>query len=136
MKKVLVVDGQGGKIGRSLVAQLVKYPELIEVIAVGTNSIATSNMIKGGAVHAATGENSIVVMARRADIIAGPIGIIIADALLGEITPAAATAISSSDAVRVLLPMNKCDTVVIGVQEMSLTAMVDSAVETILEIAK
>ncbi len=136
MKKVLVVDGQGGKIGRGLVAQLVKYPDLLEVTAVGTNSLATSNMIKGGAARAATGENSIVVMSARADIIAGPLGIIIADALLGEITPAAACAVSSSAAVRVLIPVNKCENIVVGVQDMPLSAMIDAAVAEILRIAK
>ena len=121
MKKVLIVDGQGGKIGRGLVTQLVKYPELLEVTAVGTNSMATANMIKGGA--------------SRADIIAGPLGIIIADALLGEITPAAACAVSSSQAVRVLIPMNKCENIVVGVQDMPLSAMIDAAVEEILRLA-
>lgn len=135
MKKVLVVDGQGGKIGRGLVAQLMKYPDLLEVTAVGTNSMATANMIKGGAVRAATGENSIVVMAARADIIAGPLGIIIADALLGEITSSAACALSSSAAVRVLVPMNKCENIVVGVQEMPLSAMIDAAVEEIVKLA-
>lgn len=136
MKKVLIVDGQGGKIGRGLVSQLVNYPELLEITAVGTNSMATANMIKGGAVRAATGENSIVVMAAHADIIAGPLGIIIADALLGEITPKAACAVSSSPAVRVLIPMNKCENIVVGVQEMPLSAMIDAAVKEILRISK
>lgn len=136
MKKILIVDGQGGKIGRGLVAQLVKYPDLLEVTAVGTNSMATANMIKGGATRAATGENSIVVMAARADIIAGPLGIIIADALLGEITPKAACAISSSNAVRVLIPMNKCENIVVGVQELPLSAMIDAAVAEIVRLAK
>ena len=136
MKKILIVDGQGGKIGRGLVTQLVKYPDLLEVTAVGTNSMATANMIKGGAARAATGENSIVVMSARADIIAGPLGIIIADALLGEITPKAACAISSSNAIRVLIPMNKCENIVVGVQDIPLSAMIDAAVAEIVRLAK
>ncbi len=135
MKKVLVIDGQGGKIGRGLVSQLLKSPDLVEVTAVGTNSMATANMMKGGASRAATGENAIVVMSSRADIITGPIGIIIADALLGEITPRAACAVSSSSAVRVLIPMNKCENIIVGVQDMSLSAMIDAAVEKILLLA-
>ncbi len=137
MKKVLVIDGQGGRIGRALVEQLAPYTDRIDLYAVGTNAAAASNMLKSGNVKAASGENSIIVMSRKADIIAGPIGIIIADAMLGEITPAAACAVSSADASRVLIPMNKtqCDNIVVGVKDSPLTALIEQARDEILRLA-
>lgn len=136
MKKVLIIDGQGGRIGRALVEQLVPYSDRMELYAVGTNGIATSNMLKGGNVKAATGENSIIVLSGRADVIAGPIGIIIADAMLGEITPAAACAVSSANACRVLVPMNKtqCDNVVAGVKDVPLNTLIEQARDEILKL--
>ena len=138
MKKVLIIDGQGGRIGRALVEQLVPYADRLDLYAVGTNGIATSNMLKGGNVKAATGENSILVLAKKADVIAGPIGIIIADAMLGEITPAAACAVSASDAVRVLVPMNKtqCDNIVVGVKDVPLSTLIEQAKDEILRITE
>ena len=137
MKKVVIIDGQGGRIGRSLVEQLIPYAEQLDLYAVGTNAIATSNMLKGGNVKAATGENSVVVLTKKADIIAGPIGIIIADAMLGEITPAAACAVSSADAARILVPMNKnqCDNIVVGVKDVPLNTLIEQAKDEILRIA-
>jgi hypothetical protein len=85
------------------------------VIAVGTNAIATANMLKADPDEAATGENAIVVCARKADVICGPIGIVIADAMNGEVTPRAACAVGQSAARRILIPVNKCDTIVVGV---------------------
>ena len=106
--KIIVIDGQGGKMGKGVVEQLKKaHPEL-ELIAVGTNSIATSAMLKAGADAGATGENPVVVNSRDADIIIGPIGIVIANSLLGEITPAMALAIGESEAVKILVPMERC----------------------------
>lgn len=136
MKKVLIIDGQGGRIGRALVEQLVPYADRLDLYAVGTNGIATSNMLKGGNVKAATGENSILVLSKKADVIAGPIGIIIADAMLGEITPAAACAVSASDAARVLVPMNKtqCDNIVVGVKDVPLSTLIEQAKDEILRI--
>ena len=106
---VLVIDGQGGGIGKLLVSGIKsEYPDFF-VTAVGANSIATSAMLKAGADAAATGENAVCVGCRKADVIAGPVGIVIADALLGEITPKMAAAIGQSDAKRVLVPVNHCD---------------------------
>ena len=99
--RVLVIDGQGGGLGRQLTAALAAGCPDIELTAVGTNSIAASAMLKAGAHRAATGENAVVVNCRRADIIVGPIGIVIADSLLGEITPAMAAAVCQSSAARV-----------------------------------
>ncbi|MBQ8187056.1 MAG: DUF3842 family protein [Clostridia bacterium] len=138
MKKVLIIDGQGGRIGRAFVEQLAPYADRLDLYAVGTNGIATSNMLKGGNVKAATGENSILVLAKKADIITGPLGIIIADAMLGEITPAAACAVSSADAARVLVPMNKtqCDNIVVGVKDVPLSALIEQAKDEILRLAE
>ena len=112
---VLVIDGQGGGLGRQLVAAISAACPEARLTAVGTNSLATSAMLKAGTVRAATGENAVVVNCRTADVIVGPIGIVMADALLGEITPAMAQAIAQSDARRILIPANRCDTLVVGV---------------------
>lgn len=121
---VLVVDAQGGGIGRQLVAAIKKELPDAEVIAAGTNSAATSAMLKAGADHASTGENAIRVCADRADVIIGPIGIVIADSLYGEITPAMACAIGQSRAKRILLPMNHCDNIIVGVGDISTASLV------------
>ena len=143
MKNVLIVDGQGGRIGRALAERLAARLDLdnpaFTLTAVGSNAMATANMLKGASgMKGATGENAVQVCARRADIIAGPIGIIIADAMLGEITPAMATALSSADAVRVLIPMNRtqCDNYVAGVGDKSLTALLDEAADTVVRLAE
>jgi len=137
MKKVLVIDGQGGKIGRALLEQLIPYSDRMDLYAAGTNAVAVANMLKAGSVKAAAGENSILVLSRKADIIAGPIGIIIADAMLGEVTPAAACAVSSADASRVLIPMNKtqCDNIVVGVRDVPLATLIEQARDEILRLA-
>ena len=129
---ILIIDGQGGNLGRQLTKRLKEAMPKVDITAVGTNSIATENMLKGGADRAATGENAVVVNARRAKVIAGPLGIVIADALLGEVTPAMATAVGSSDAVRVLIPMSRCDTLVAGVGEKSMGELVEDAVQRIV----
>ena len=107
--KVLVIDGQGGGLGRQLVSALAATCPEAELTAVGTNSLAANAMLKAGASRAATGENAVVVNCRHADVIVGPIGIVIADALLGEITPAMAAAVCQSGAKRVLVPINHCE---------------------------
>ena len=112
---VLVIDGQGGGLGKQLVAALSTQCPEARLTAVGTNSLAANAMRKAGAPRAATGENAVVVGCRRADVILGPIGIVMADALLGEITPAMAQAVAQSDARRILIPANRCDTLVVGV---------------------
>ncbi len=124
---ILIIDAQGGGIGRALVAAVRReLPEAL-VTAVGTNSAATSAMLKAGAQHAATGENAVRVCCRTADIILGPIGMVIADSLLGEITPAMALSISRSRAKRILIPVNHCENVVAGVCDLSTGALVESA---------
>lgn len=107
--KIVIIDGQGGRMGKAVIEQLKSsYPEL-ELYAIGTNSIATSAMLKAGASYGATGENPVIVNARNADLIIGPIGIVMADSLMGEITAAMATAVSSSSAYKILIPVNRCN---------------------------
>lgn len=127
--KVLIIDGQGGGLGRQLVAAVKeRFPE-IEVLAVGANSTATGAMLRAGADQAATGENAVLVASRRADVIMGPIGIVIADAILGEITPVMAAAAGQSEAKRILLPVGQCDNIIAGVRDMPMAKMVQEAVE-------
>jgi len=133
---VLVIDGQGGRIGKQLVEELLLYMPKDEISAVGTNSIATAAMIKGGAVKAATGENAVIVGCRTADVIIGPIGILSADALLGEITPKMAKAVGQSKADKILIPVNKCGIAVAGTINMSLSDLIKDAVNKAMELQK
>ena len=126
--KVLIIDGQGGGLGRQLVAAVKeRFPE-IEVLAVGANSTATGAMLRAGADQAATGENAVLVASRRADVIMGPIGIVIADALLGEITAAMAVAVGQSPAKRILVPVNHCDNYIVGVTDLSMAKLIEGVV--------
>ena len=129
--KIVVIDGQGGRLGRRLTESIRKACPAAEILAIGTNSIATENMMNSNcATHLATGENAVIVASRTADIIVGPFGIATADALMGEISPAMANAVASSRAYRVLIPMNLCNTYVAGVVKGS-AAILDDAVEHI-----
>ena len=125
---VLVVDGQGGQLGGQLIKLLKDNFEDIKIIAVGTNAMATSTMLKAGANQAATGENPLIVACRKADIIIGPIGIVIADSLWGEITPQMAIAVGQAEAVRILLPINKCDNIVAGISDLSTTTILNDVI--------
>ena len=116
-------------LGRQLVAAIREACPGARLMAVGTNSAATAAMLRAGAHQAATGENSVVVACRRADVIVGPIGIVIADAMLGEITPQMAAAVGQSRARRVLIPVNQCETQVAGVPEQPVSKLVQQAVE-------
>ena len=129
--RVLVIDGQGGGLGRQLVAVISAACPDVELTAVGTNSLAASAMLKAGAARAATGENAVLVNARRADVIVGPLGIVIADALLGEITPAMAAAVGQADAKRILIPVNHCDNYVVGIADVPVGALVQSAAQKV-----
>ena len=133
---VLIIDGQGGGLGKQLVAALSTQCPEARLTAVGTNSLAANAMRKAGAPRAATGENAVVVNCRTADVIVGPIGIVIADALLGEITPAMAAAVCQSDATRVLIPINHCDNIVVGVPDQPIGQLVTAAVEKVKELIR
>lgn len=129
--KIIVIDGQGGKMGQGVITQLKKaHPEL-DITAIGTNSIATSAMLKAGADAGATGENPVVVAVRDADLIIGPIGIVIANSLLGEITPLMAEAIGSSRAKKLLIPVNKCNHYVVGCGNLSLSEYISLVLEQV-----
>ena len=130
---VLVIDAQGGGIGRQVVAAIRENIPALSVTAVGTNTTATSAMLKAGADHGATGENAVIVGARKADVIIGPIGIIVADSMFGEVTPNMARAVGQSNAKRILIPVNHCDNIVVGVQELGIKELVG---EVILELQK
>lgn len=129
--RVLVIDGQGGGLGRQLVnAVKERFPEA-EILAVGTNSAATNAMLRAGADQAATGENSVAVASGRVDVIMGPIGIVIADSMLGEITPRMALSVGQSLAKRILIPVNFCDNIVVSVTETSMAKNVQNAVDAL-----
>lgn len=132
--RVLVIDGQGGGLGRQLVAAIAAACPEAELLAVGTNSLAASSMLKAGARRAATGENAVVVNCRTTDVIVGPIGIVIADALMGEITPKMAMAVCQSSAKRVLVPINHCDNYVVGVPEQPIAQLVQAAAQKVKQL--
>ena len=132
--KIVVIDGQGGRLGQLVVEAIRKEKIKADLYAIGTNSIATVAMVKAGADYGATGENPVVVACRDADIIIGPIGILSADSLLGEITPAMALAIGQSRAVRLLLPVSHCNNRVVGVKNLSMNEMVKEAIESLKEL--
>lgn len=127
--KILIIDGQGGGLGKQLVLAIKPAFPCAEITAIGTNSVATNAMLKAGADNAATGENAVVVGCRQADIIVGPIGIVIADSLFGEITPRMAVAAGQSNAKRVLIPVSHCNTFVAGVPGLPVNRLVQDAVE-------
>lgn len=132
--KVVLIDGQGGRLGQ-LLAEAINAEHIpCDLTAIGTNSIATSAMLKGGAKQGATGENPVIVACRDADIIIGPIGIVSADSLLGEVTPAMATAIGQSKALKLLLPVSHCSNQVVGVKQLSMSEMVKATVEQLKEL--
>lgn len=133
---ILVIDGQGGRLGRSLVENLRKTCPEAHITAVGTNSIATENMLDSNCAHQlATGENAVIVACRSAQIIVGPLGIATADAMMGEISPAMANAVASSPAYRVLIPVNLCNTYVAGVAK-GTSAILEDAMNHIRELVE
>ncbi|MBQ1237090.1 MAG: DUF3842 family protein [Oscillospiraceae bacterium] len=134
MKNILVIDGQGGQMGSQIIKEMTSQLNDIRITAVGTNATAAANMLKAGAHQAATGENPVVVACRKADVIIGPIGIVIADSLLGEVTPKMAVAVGQSEAVRILIPVNRCDNLVAGVQNAPLSVFLQDAVEKLRSV--
>ena len=132
--KVVVIDGQGGRLGQMIVEAVCKEQLPLDLYAVGTNSIATSAMLKAGASQGATGENPVIVACKDADVIIGPIAIVSADSLLGEITPAMAVAIGQSKAIKLLLPVSHCTNQVVGVTSLTMGEMVKETVGKLKEL--
>ena len=131
MKRLVVIDGQGGGFGRRLIEGVRAAGIKNEIVAVGLNSMATSAMLKAGADAGATGENAAVVNAARADVLAGPLGLVLADSMLGECSAAVALAVAHSPAVRVLIPTAKCGTQIAGLCEMPLGEAIADAVQKV-----
>ena len=128
-KTVMVVDAQGGGLGKQLITIIKKELPEVHVLAVGANSTATSAMLRAGADEAATGENAARVASRKADIIIGPIGMVVADAMLGEITPAIACAIAQADSMRIMIPFNNCNNYIAGVSDLSTGRLIADALK-------
>lgn len=133
--KILIIDTQGGGMGKQLVMSVKKEFPQAQVGAVGTNSLAASNMLKAGADYAATGENAVVVGCRKSDVIIGPVGIAIADSMHGEITPVMAAAVGQSGAKKLLVPLNQCNNVIVGVKSTSMSYMIEAVIEQLREYA-
>lgn len=130
--KIVIIDGQGGKIGANLINKILNHNLNIELYGIGTNSLATSAMLKAGAKYCATGENPVIVNTKDADIIIGPIGIINVDAYLGEITANMVLAITSSKAKKILIPYSKCNVIVAGVSDDSMDILLNKAVDELI----
>ena len=130
---IMVVDSQGGGLGKQLVSAIKKEYPKAHILVVGTNVLATSAMIKAGADEAATGENPIVVVSKKADIIIGPVGMVIADSMLGEITPRMAAAIAQAPARRIMIPFNSCDNYIAGVANFGTGRLIEDAMQKLKE---
>ncbi len=133
--RILVIDAQGGGAGKQLIAAIKNELPEAKVTAVGTNSAAASAMLKAGADEAATGENPVIVCSKTADVIVGPIGIVIADSMLGEVTPRMAQAVAQSSAVRILIPFNSCNNLIAGVTDPNTKTLIADAVRKIRTLA-
>ena len=126
---ILIIDGQGGQMGAQLIKAIQSRFSEVSITAVGTNAAATAAMLKAGAKQAATGENPVIVACRKADVIIGPIGIVIADSMYGEITPAMAVAVGQADAMRILIPVNKCENMIAGVGDVTMSVMLEDVIK-------
>lgn len=127
--KLVIIDGQGGRLGSLLVEAIRRESLPVDLLAIGTNAIATAAMLKAGAAQGATGENPVLLACRGADVIVGSIGILSADSLLGEITPKMAVAVGQSPAIKLLLPLNRCNNRVVGVKDATMNELVKETVE-------
>ena len=127
--KLVIIDGQGGRLGSLLVEAIRKEALNVDPLVIGTNAIATAAMLKAGANQGATGENPVLVACRDADVIVGSLGILSADSLLGEITPNMAVAVGQSKALKLLLPLGRCNNQVIGVKDATMSELVKETVE-------
>lgn len=131
MKRIAVIDAQGGGIGKQIITEIRKRALDVEIIALGANSIATGQMVKAGADHGATGENPVRVMCPQMDVIIGPVGIAIADSMFGEITGDMAAAVGGSRAKKILIPVNMCSIHVVGIEDLNLKRLISEAVDVL-----
>ena len=132
--RILIIDGQGGGIGARLVSLLrPRLPAGCELLCTGTNSLATSAMLKAGADRGATGENALCYNAQRSDLILGPIGVVLANGIMGEVSPAAASAVSGAECVKILIPSPTCGTLIAGTEDCRLEEYLRRAVELALQ---
>ena len=131
---ILVIDGQGGGIGRTLIEKLLEKVPTARITCVGTNAMATANMLKAGAHEGATGENAVIVCVKNADVVLGPIGIVIADAMLGELTPKIAAAVGACAALKILIPISRCNTTIAGMPKGTPAQFIEDAIQKVLEI--
>ncbi len=137
MMKIAVIDGQGGGIGSLTVKRLRnEFRDSIEIIALGTNAVATTSMMKAGADKGASGENAIIWNASRVNIITGPVSIMMPNAMLGELTSKMAEAVSSSPARKILLPLNQEQVEIIGAAKEPLPHLIDTFIQQLKEIMK
>ncbi len=135
MLKIAVVDGQGGGIGSLIVKRLrEEFKDAVEIIALGTNAVATTYMMKAGADKGASGENAIIWNAAKADIITGPVSIIFPNAMLGELTSKMAEAVSSSPARKMLIPLNQEQVDIIGVTKEPLPHLVEKLLNKVKDV--
>ncbi|MGI6710502.1 MAG: DUF3842 family protein [Bacilli bacterium] len=134
--RILVIDGQGGKLGAEVINLIKNKFEKFEIIAVGTNALATQAMLKAGASVVATGENPVVVNAKKVDVIIGPLGIVIADAFHGEVTPKMALAVAQAEVKRIFIPMNKCDNIVAGLTNQTMGDILEDIIKHLDTIYK
>ncbi len=132
--RILIIDGQGGGIGARLVSLLrPRLPAGCELLCTGTNSLATSAMLKAGADRGATGENALCYNAQRSDLILGPIGVVLANGIMGEVSPAAASAVSGAECVKILIPSPTCGTLIAGTEDCRLEEYLRRAVDLALQ---
>jgi len=135
IQQICVIDGQGGGIGSSVIKKLrEKTGERIEIIALGTNAIATAKMLKARANRGASGENAIIQTVPRMEVVIGPIGIIIANAMMGEVTPAIAAAVASSPARKLLIPLTQENIEIVGISSAPLPRLLDALLENNLGV--
>ena len=131
---IVVIDGQSGRMGQLFIEKARTAGIAHPITAIGTNALATAAMLKAGADEGATGENPVVVACRKADIIVGPIGIVVADSLFGEITPKMAMTVGAAEATRIFLPIAKCDNYVAGTSGLSMQTIIEDAIQKVKSV--
>ncbi len=137
MRQICVIDAQGGGIGATTIKRLKEaFGESVKIVALGTNAIATAQMMKAGANRGASGENAISRSVRSADVIVGPLGIVMAHALMGEVTPAIAEAVAGCDAKKYLIPLSQENVDIVGLQQEPLPHLLDTLIGTCLKKEK